>query len=100
MSEERARYDTGGSTLPPGTLLRCTDPNYTTPTPEDVRTLKAISGLTGRELCALVGLEDARTWRRWSQDAGAAQARQIPYSAWRLLLFELGIVHDSGIDNL
>lgn len=45
----------------------------------------------GRELCILVGIEDQRTWRRWSQDSDAPGSRQIPYSAWRLLLLELGL---------
>ena len=97
MSEEHAVYKVGGAqTLPPGTLLRFSDPGYTQPAAADVRALKEISGLTGRELCALAGVEDHRTWRRWSQEPGQAGARQIPYSAWRLLLLELGLCSDAG----
>lgn len=93
MSEEHPKYqagDAGGIT--PGALLPFTDPEYSPPTPADVRALKARSGKTGRELCAIVGMEDHRTWRRWSQDADAAGHRKIPYSAWRLLLLELDLV--------
>tara|TARA_B100001540_G_scaffold145197_1_gene128741 strand:+ start:1418 stop:1741 length:324 start_codon:yes stop_codon:yes gene_type:complete len=93
VSEERGKHEVdrpGG--LPPGTLLRYADPEYQAPTPQDVRTLKTISGMTGRELCALVGMEDHRTWRRWSQEPDQAGHRQIPYAAWRLLVLELGLV--------
>lgn len=94
MTETRARYevDRRPGVLPRGTLKRYTDPEYTPPTPADVRTLKAISGLTGRELSELAGMDDHRTWRRWSQDEDQAGHRRIPYSAWRLLVLELGLV--------
>jgi len=94
MSEERATYRTSKSPgkLPGGTLLKYTDPGYQEPTFEDVRTLKEISGKTGRELSELVGLKDNRTFRKWTAPPGASQKAQIPYSAWRLLLIELGIV--------
>lgn len=94
MSETRGKYTVKrkAGTLPPGTLLRYTDPGYEPPSAEDVRLLKEISGYTGRELCELVGVDDHRTWRRWSQDADQPGARKIPYSAWHLLLRELGLV--------
>ncbi len=95
--QHHTKRDAIDGRLPPGTLLHFTDPEYTAPTAEDVRALKEISGLTGRELCALVGLEDTRTWRRWSQEARAPAGKQIPYSAWRLLLFELGLVDKRSI---
>ena len=93
MTEEHAEYKVGGQPkVSPGALKKFTDPGYRPPTAEDVRALKAISGLTGKELCALAGVEDHRTWRRWSQDPEQAGARQIPYSTWRLLLLELGLI--------
>ena len=92
MSEEHAKYDAGGGSLPPGTLLKFTDDNYQEPTAEDVRTLRALSGLTGRELAELAGIADQRTFRRWTTPPGASGARQIPYAAWRLLLIETGMV--------
>jgi hypothetical protein len=94
MTEKRAEYKSGASpgTLPSATLLRFSHPEYEHPTPADVRTLKDISGLTGKELCEMAGVLDARTWRRWSQESDKAGARPIPYSTWRLLLLELGIV--------
>ncbi len=77
--------------LPPLTLLKFDDPDYQEPTPDDVRTLKVISGKTGKELVAMVGVKDHRTFRRWTANQEEAGARQIPYSAWRLLLIELGL---------
>lgn len=93
MSEDHAIYKVDGTPpeIRPAALLKFDDPGYQPPTPADVRALKAASGLTGRELCILVGIEDQRTWRRWSQDSDAPGSRQIPYSAWRLLLLELGL---------
>lgn len=94
MSEERAKYEVTGSQggLPPNTLLRYSHPDYQPPTYKEVRKLKDISGLTGKELCEIAGVADQRSWRRWSQDPDEPGARSISYSVWRLLLLELGIV--------
>lgn len=94
MTEKRATYNVKSKStgITPGALLDFTHEDYTPPTPADVRALKAMSEKTGRELCELIGIEDQRSWRRWSQEPEEPSARQIPYSAWRLLLLELGFV--------
>lgn len=97
MSEQHPKYATKNEAkLRESTLKRFDEDGYEHPTGDDVRALKAVSGLTGRELCTIAGVADQRSWRRWSQDAADAGARQIPYSAWRLLLLELGIVKPAG----
>jgi hypothetical protein len=92
MTDKRGTYNADGGGITPAALLPYTDDRYQAPTPADVRALKSLSGLTGRELCLLAGVEDPRTWRRWSQESSEAGARQIPYSAWRLLLLEMNLV--------
>tara|TARA_R110000772_G_scaffold155953_1_gene267037 strand:+ start:2103 stop:2459 length:357 start_codon:yes stop_codon:yes gene_type:complete len=98
MSEDHAKYtvSTAPPALRPGTLLRFTDAGYQAPGAQDVRTLKAISGKTGRELTELVGIADQRTFRKWTAPEGASQRSQIPYAAWRLLLIELGLVPETN----
>ncbi len=98
MSEQHSDYnlDNAIERITESALLAFTDDCYTHPTAADVRALKALSGLTGRELCLLAGVEDSRTWRRWSQGEGEQGARKIPYSAWRLLLIELGLANNAA----
>jgi hypothetical protein len=99
MTEKTAVYNVPGrAKLRPGTLLRFTDPAYEAPTHEDLRALKEISGKTGGELAALVGLQDARTFRKWTAPPEANQRAQIPYAAWRLMLIELGMVTNAEQD--
>lgn len=99
MTETRGVYNVPGrQELRPGTLLRFTDPGYEPPTHEDLRTLKTLSGKTGGELAALVGLQDARTFRKWTAPPDANQRAQIPYAAWRLMLIELGMLTNAEQD--
>jgi hypothetical protein len=98
MSEERPIYRVSSRTkLRPETLLRFTDPDYQAPDHEDLRTLKDLSGKTGGELAAMAGLQDARTFRKWTAPPAANQRAQIPYAAWRLLLIELGMIKSDGV---
>src|SRR5690554_1449059 len=93
MSEERGHYSLGARVqrVNPSSLYRSVDARYKAPTFEDVRALKALSGETGSELAARLGV-DARAWRRWTAPPGSVSAHAIPYPAWRLLLIELGVV--------
>lgn len=68
-------------------------PLWLQPTPEEVRELIRMTGLTGGDVAALLGLtpqsnksgRGSRTVRRWT--AGDAQ---IPYAAWALLAYKAG----------
>lgn len=89
MTEEAAPYDLGPSgvtSVHPDTLLVFTDPRYRNPTPTDVRALMRSSGLTGSQVGDIVGV-DGRTVRKWT-----GGERSMPYSAWRLLLLEVGTI--------
>ena len=55
----------------------------------------AFEGLFNFDDVVLSG-EDSRTWRRWSQGEGEQGDRKIPYSAWRLLLIELGLANNAA----
>lgn len=57
---------------------------YRPPQPEEIRELAGKHALTGSAAAELIGI-DSRTWRRY-----IGGDRDIPYSNWRLLLYELG----------
>lgn len=63
------------------------------PTPEEVRELLSKHGLSGAGAGRIIGV-DGRTVRRYTAPADQKGAREIPYSAWRLLLIETGEVSD------
>ncbi|EAM5005907.1 transcriptional regulator [Salmonella enterica] len=54
---------------------------WSCPTPEEIRTLMQISGLTGSKAATLTGLKDGRTVRRW-----IGGDTPIPFSAWAILV--------------
>ncbi|WP_085944393.1 hypothetical protein [Hahella chejuensis] len=93
MTEEKGIYETQtqGEKLTQGTLEPFASPNYHPPKESDVRLLLRIAGLTGAEAGKLVGV-DARSVRRWCAPPDTSNHRPIPYSAWRLLLIEAGLV--------
>ena len=93
MSEERAEYKVAGE-LPAATLLPYGDPGYREPTPEDIRLALHLGGLTGSQTGALLGV-DGRTVRRWT-----GGERDMPYSAWRLLLIEIGLAAATKSSNV
>lgn len=86
MSETRAEYKVKGQAeIRQGCRLPYADPGYQEPTPEDVRTALKYGGLTGSAAGALLGVT-GRTVRKWT-----GGERDIPYSAWRLLLLGVGL---------
>jgi hypothetical protein len=92
MSEPGSHYYTGNNDrLPPEVLEVCTSNNYRPPTSNEVRILLRSKGWTGSHAARLVGV-DSRAVRRWTADESAKTYHQIPYSAWRLLLLEAGLV--------
>lgn len=89
MSEERATYGTGRKPvdLPAEVLLEYSDPNYRPPNGDEIREATRIAGLPASQAAQLLGVTTARTIRKW-----IGGERDIPYSAWRLLLIYAGLV--------
>lgn len=103
MSEERAIYNVGQikPTSPDAFKGRaCTlpfgHPDYKPPEPYEVAALTELLGLSQVHTANLVGVKSdpkkgSTTVRKWKTERGN-ERRQIPYSAWRLLLLYAGIV--------
>lgn len=84
--ETRPTYHVPGREIRPETLRPYCDKDYAQPTADEIRAALRIGGLTGSQAGALLGV-DGRTIRKW---VGAE--REIPYSAWRLLLIYIRAV--------
>ena len=92
MSEDAPGYGSKPQrNIDPRCLEKFGSPRYQPPDYNQVKILKSKSGLSGAELAKLVGVEP-RTFRKWIAPTEAKNSTNIPYSAWRLLLIELGIV--------
>jgi len=104
-------YDVGGS--PPVSLdgfrnLPCALPYsnaaYVPPTPEEVDRLIDLAGWSQNVTAKLVGVtynpkKGSSTVRKWRTAVGKDDSREIPYSAWRLMLLYAGVVSVSdGLD--
>jgi len=74
------------------TLLLYADENFRIPEPKDIRIVIDLLALTADQVAALVGVRDGRAVRRWLAPASSATHAKITYSAWRLLLLEVGLV--------
>lgn len=91
--ENRPIYDSDYTTDAFSRLDCCrvfTDPNYRSPTSDEIRMALKIGGLTGGQAAKLLGVSTvggSRTVRKWT-----GGEREIPYSAWRLLLILIGVV--------
>lgn len=81
----------------PATLARFAAPDYRAPSPDDVRAVKALLGVTSAVLAAHVGV-DHRAVRRWLAKPPAKTCAPIPYAAWRLLLLAAGLVPSAELD--
>lgn len=106
MSEQRAMYNTG-TTISPQDLatrpccLPYADPGYRPPTPEEVSALIKGMGWSQNDAAKICGAnynpdKGSTTVRRWQTPASAADSREIPYAAWRLLLINAGLVREGG----
>lgn len=84
MTEDRATYEVPGEEVRREARLPYSDPDYSPPTPNEVRALLRKAGWTGSQAARRAGV-DGRTIRKWT-----GGERDIPYSAWRLLLIEAG----------
>lgn len=74
-----------------------TDPHYEPPTPEQVKQLQIFAGWSQNDVAKLVGVyhtdKGSPTVRKWiAPVSNERHHRDIPYSAWRLMLIEAGIL--------
>ncbi|MGH8194594.1 MAG: helix-turn-helix domain-containing protein [Woeseiaceae bacterium] len=78
-------YEVKGGGIRQGCRVPFTDPGYTAPSPEEIREALRLGSLTGSAAGDLVGVT-GRTVRKWT-----GGEREVPYSAWRFLLIEIGL---------
>lgn len=96
--EKRAQYV---GQLNPETLLEYNQ-GYAPPTPLEIKQLLNKHNLTAKRVAEICGMSSDRSVRKWTspkefvQPDGtvrpAANALEIPYACWRLLLITLGEV--------
>ena len=67
----------------PQVLLDYSDPNYVSPTPDEIKRVLTSNRLSGSSTADLLGV-NSRTIRKWT---GGEQ--RMPYSAWKLLLLNI-----------
>lgn len=98
MSEERPKYIArpgAAQEIRETSLLPFADPDYTRPTPDEIRAALAVADLSGNAAAQLLGLSSGRKVRAWTSGES-----EMPFSAWRLLLIEAGMIslrtRDSG----
>lgn len=73
------------------------DPDYQRPTVDEIRDLIRITGWSQSDVARLVGVnfnpkKGSTTVRKWKAPDSSPDHRTIPYSAWRLMLIEAGVV--------
>jgi hypothetical protein len=102
MSEEKAVYNVGAmitlndlKQLPSARLF--SDPGYIGPTPGEVDALIKAAGWSQNEAAKIVGVtfnpaKGSQTIRKWRAPFTSPEYREIPYSAWRLMLLHAGVV--------
>ena len=90
--ENIGTYKVEGDHLPleSGIFYKYDSPEYSHPTPDNVRQLLKQAGITGSKAASIVGVH-GRTIRKWTAEEGSPNHRTIPYAAWRLLLIEAGL---------
>lgn len=105
-------YDVGGS-LPVSLeafknrpcALPFENPAYVPPTPQEVDRLIKLKGWSQSVTAKLVGVtydpkKGSSTIRKWRTSVEKDDYREIPYSAWRLMLLYAGVVSvEDGLAN-
>jgi len=104
MSEQVSTYQTGNPEIKDLGALKnracvklCFEEGYQPPEPEEVKALFALSGINKKDWAALLGVtynekRGSTTLRKWAMRRESADYRQIPYSAWRLMLIYTNVV--------
>ncbi|MBJ7539879.1 helix-turn-helix domain-containing protein [Marinomonas transparens] len=67
------------------------------PSPDEIKAIRLYLELSQIDVAKLVGAtfkegKGSQTIRKWETEEGKTEHRKIPYSVWRLLLIETGIV--------
>lgn len=105
MSEERAPYTVTGRApmitaedlQAQPSILEYSNPAYRAPTPGEVDALIKLAGWSQNDVAKLVGvnynpMKGSTTVRKWRAPLESPEHREIPYSAWRLMLIAAGLV--------
>ncbi len=58
------------------------------PTPEQIREIRALAGLTQTEAAGMVYVA-LRSWQKWEDSTGGDSARTMPAAAWALFLIRV-----------
>ena len=78
-------------------FLQHNDALYVPPTIEDLKHIRKMYKITQVDVAKITGVswnsKGSSTVAKWEINPGKADHRQIPYSAWRLLLITLGIIY-------
>lgn len=74
------------------TLLLFAHPDYRPPTPDEIRAVIQLLGMTAEQIARLVGVKDGRAVRRWLAPSNAKTHAQIDYAIWRLMLLAAGLI--------
>lgn len=102
--ETTAIYNTGGALPDSLAVFRnrpCAlpfgNPAYAPPTPHEVDRLIKLAGWSQSGVARLVGVtynakKGSSTIRKWRANIDKDDYREIPYSAWRLMLLYAGVV--------
>lgn len=74
-----------------------TNDAYVHPEPEDVAALIKLAEWSQNDAAKIVGVKNdpkkgSSTIRKWKSDKAKNDYREIPYSAWRLMLLHAGVV--------
>lgn len=109
MTERTAVYDTGSGITGLNDIKRlaCALPvcheNYIAPKPHEVDALIRVMGWSQRQVALITGVNHSSkgspTVRRWKTSEENKEYRQIPNSAWQLLLVCAGILTVSDINS-
>ncbi len=103
MNDMATKYDTGNPlplTLDAFSKRDCArlfDDDYVPPTPEEVAQLIRLAGWSQNDAAKKVGVtwhpkKGSSTIRKWKSAKAKEENRGIPYSAWRLMLLNAGVV--------
>lgn len=80
----------------------CYDEGYVPPTPDEVKQLRTLLGLSQRQLARFLGAnytqeKGSPTVRKWETALDKASHRQIGHNAWQMMLVAAGVITPTDI---